>query len=221
MLKLNLSAVYVAFVLVFIQAPEINAQESCISTQELNQATIAVIQCFDTLDNLIGYGTAFMIYNYEPGARHLFVTAAHVLDKADAVNLRFSANEELWTYFQSPVKIRDSVGTPLYYIYDDLALLVFQGINRNTNAPALASFARSQCEFSDSVHVGDRLVAFGFADMERFDFIKDSYTPMATAGIVAFKTPTSYALDKEVHGGMSGGVVFKECPSRGGQLVLL
>ena len=73
---------------------------------------------------------------------------------------------------------------------------------------------RSNCIFSDSVLVGDHLLALGFADESKFDFVMRGH-PVATTGTVAYRTPGSYLIDKEIFGGMSGGIVFKEYPAVG------
>ncbi len=150
------------------------------------------------------------------------MTATHVLNKGSQVGVLYAvAADSIIDLMDGKIALFGEDGQPISQTYTkangqiaDLALIKLPKAPIISLAKGIKILSRSSCTFDDSVFVGDRLIAFGFPDIAIFDFIK-SGRPFATSGIVAYKTIHSYLFDKEIHPGMSGGLVFKEYPVMG------
>ncbi|MFH1373104.1 MAG: trypsin-like peptidase domain-containing protein [bacterium] len=221
------NSVFPAILCCFIAgfAIEIQAQDGHLSITGLRERTMLLVQCNDSLGRACGYGSGCLMWDYsEDGSAegHAYLlTATHVLRGPHSIDLLVSGEQDSISYFtKSPIPLFDSVGRRLELTYtnesghtSDLALLRVESHNFARKG-VIRIVARSQCAFSDSVYVGDRLIAFGFADTSIFDFVACG-KPLATSGVVSFETNMSYVMDKIAHEGMSGGIVFKEYPGLG------
>lgn len=204
-----------------------SAQRGGIDIAELQSLTIMPVRLYDSLDNSIGYGTSILLLNYNTKETIYLLTARHVFEKAIKIDLLMGdGGKGFEKLLKNPISLYDSSGNALFHTFTsksgtnvDLAIIPIFAKDKAPDAPDPKILTRSSCLFSDSVFVGDRLLVFGFADVKQFDFIR-SGDPLATSGVVAFETGHSYVLDKEVHQGMSGGIVFKEFPYQGRFLYL-
>lgn len=208
--------------LLVLALPECSsAQQGGIELAELHNLAIMPVLRYNSLDSSIGYGTGIMLFNYDTRESIYLLTARHVFEEARKIDLLMgNSGKGFKKLLKSPITLYDSSGNALFQTFTstsgtsiDLAIIPIFAKDKAPDAPDFKILTRSACLFSDSVFVGDRLLAIGFADTNRFDFIR-SGDPLATSGVVAFETEYSYVLDKKTHKGMSGGIVFKEFPSK-------
>jgi len=185
--------------------------------ENLNKSGILAIIGYDSLNQMIGHGTGFALYDYDSDTLRYILSAKHVFDPSTEIDLLLGNYDSGFvSILNNKIPLKDSLGNNLYFTFStnsidtiDLALLPVSGRFQKKGSPTLICLSRSSCIYSDSVYVGDHLLAFGFASPKIFDFVIEG-RPLATSGIIAFKTEQSYLMDKKTHPGMSGGIVFKE-----------
>jgi len=167
-----------------------------------------------------GHGTGTLLYDYT-GEGYWLLTARHVID-GENMNYVFPVlstdDDELKLITRRPVALKDSLGEPrfLHMSLDngtdcDLALLHISHLRDsiiNYDQP-YRPLVKSQLAFEDNVYSGDRLLIFGFSDIEGFHGLT-LRQPLVTGAVVAAETPYQYMIDQDVFNGMSGGLAFKE-----------
>jgi hypothetical protein len=211
---------------IFILLPSYSqAQDGYYLTlKQLQDQTIMFVELHDSSGKYTGYGSGCLLWDYsKDGSQEdscvFLLTAEHVLANAHSLKLYGRRKEgSIREFTKTPIALRDSLSSKKYLVYtrsdgsqSDIALLKIEMRQMIASHP-FHVLVRSNCAFADSVDVGDRLLAFGFPDYDTFDFVL-SGQPLATSGVVAFETKTSYLMDKVTHKGMSGGIVFKEYPA--------
>ena len=199
-----------------------NTRAAQISIDEVHNTAIVAVQRYDSTNRSAGYGSGVILWNYSHSDSVYLLTARHILDNRDSVNLFFNYDKGgLKPLLSRPVPVRNDTLGELYKRFVksdgksvDLALL---SINKDAFGKRLKGFkvlSRSTCIFSDSVYVGDRVLVLGFASVDTFKFVRAG-SPLGVSGIISYKGTELYMIDKRLHSGMSGGVVLKEIPFEG------
>jgi len=195
---------------------------SGMTIESLNSQAIVPVLCYDSSDNLIGQGTGFFIWDYVYKDSLSFVTATHVLKNSHKI--RLSARTKAGGFIKlhdTLINLIDMQGRDNYLTYKmangqlaDLCIVRLLKRDLTHWQRELEVLPRSYCVFDSTLFPGDHILAIGYANPDTFDFVLQGM-PFFTGGIVAYKTRESYLIDKEVHKGMSGGLVYKEFPAIG------
>ncbi len=167
-------------------------------------------------------GTGTLLWDYT-GEGYWLLTARHVID-GENMNYVFpilsTDDDELKPITREPVALKDSLGEPRFLHMNldngtecDLALLHISFLADSINAydQPYRPLVKSLLAFEDDVYSGDRLLIFGFANIEGFHGLT-LHQPLVTGAVVAAETPYQYMIDQYLFKGMSGGLAFKEYP---------
>lgn len=197
----------------------VTLQSQHLSTKGINEQAIVLIQASNKNTDTTSLGTGLLLYNYTNKDTVILLTAHHVIKNYDELNVYFGTDKEtLEQAFVKNIVIQDSLNT-YYKVFTnskndtmDIALVF---IDNSLILPKFKStrtiLTKSFCVYSDSLFLGDDIVAFGYPPFDKYDFVLKGY-PLVTSGVISHKLKNIYLIDKKVHKGMSGGIVFKRYP---------
>ncbi|MCK4461523.1 MAG: trypsin-like peptidase domain-containing protein [candidate division Zixibacteria bacterium] len=210
-----------ALALVIVSTSVLNA-ESALSTDDIREPYLYLLQASKHGDTTVCHGTGVFIYPYSSNDTLCLMTAHHNLRDRDKLELFHQGpNGTLEAVLDSAIDLNDNAGNPLFRTFQtdstevaDFALLSFPKSCISTKR--LRSLSRSFCLFGDSIKAGDHVVVFGFPELATFSFVRRGDF-MAVSATVAYvdEAANAYLLDRKLHHGMSGGIVYKELPLDG------
>lgn len=213
------AALALVLVMVGTSAP---CAQSALSTDAIREPYLCLLQTTKVGDTTFRHGTGVFIYSYSSNDSLCLMTAHHNFRDRDKLELFLKGPKgALIALLDSAVNIHDSAGNPLFMTFQtdstavaDFALLSFPKSGFTTKV--IRTLPRSFCLFGDSIKAGDHVVVFGFPDLATFPFVRRGDF-MAVSATVAYVDDANnvFLLDRKLHHGMSGGIVYRELPFDG------
>ncbi|MFH1687793.1 MAG: trypsin-like peptidase domain-containing protein [bacterium] len=160
------------------------------------------------------WGTGVFIWDYQNANSAYLLTAKHVLNSRHKLQIFVSDSGSFTPLYKSPIPLLTDSGVPRYLTYisasgesPDIALLPVPNAGGLIQRFTFKMLVRSCLAFTNEVKLASPLLALGFADPQKFPFIKKG-DPLVVSGIVSQIIGPWILIDKRLHEGMSGGIVL-------------